>query len=59
MRARPIPYAMCSKVEQELNRLEYEGVITKTTSSDWATPVVPIVKQNGQIRICGDYKTTV
>ena len=59
MRARPIPYAMRSKVEQEVNRLEHEGVITKTTSSDWATPVVPIVKQNGQIRICGDYKTTV
>jgi len=59
MRARSIPYAMRHKVEQELHRLEEEGVLTKTSSSDWATPIVPILKKNGQVRICGDYKTTV
>ena len=31
----------------------------KTTSSDCATPIVPIVKKNGQIRIGGNCKTTV
>jgi len=59
MRPRNIPYAMRDKVEKELDRLEKEGVLTKTSTSEWATPIVPIVKKNNQIRICGDYKVTV
>lgn len=59
MRARAIPYAMREKVEQELNRLEKEGVVSKTNTSEWATPIVPILKKNNRVRICGDYKVTV
>jgi len=59
LRARPVPYAMRTKVELELDRLEQEGVLSKCTTSEWATPIVPIVKSNNQIRLCGDYKTTV
>ena len=59
MRARSVPYAMRPKIEQELNRLEKEGVLTKSSRSEWGTPIVPIVKQNGQLRLCGDYKITV
>jgi len=59
MHARQIPYAMRDKVECELNRLEQEGVLTKISSSDWATAIVPILKKNNQVKICGDYKVTV
>jgi hypothetical protein len=44
MRARAIPYAMREKVERGLERLEAECVLTKTSTSEWATPIVPIVK---------------
>ena len=49
---------MKTKVEEELDRLKQEGVIEKITSSDWAAPIVPIMKPDGSIHICGDYKST-
>ena len=58
-KARPVPYAMKPKVEVELKRLEKEGILRKVKFSDWATPIVPVAKSNGTVRICGDYKTTV
>ena len=59
LKARPVPYALKPKIEQELENLEKQGIISKANTSDWATPIVPIVKPNGQIRICGDFKVTV
>ena len=58
-RARRVPYALREKVEREINQLEREGVITPVRFSKWAAPVVPVVKNDGSIRICGDYKITV
>ena len=34
-------------------------VIRPVQFSDWAVLIVPIVKADGSIRICGDYKVTV
>ena len=58
-KARPVPYALKEKVELELERLEKDGQIRRVEFSEWAAPIVPIVKENGSIRICGDYKVTV
>ena len=58
-RARPVPYAIKSKVGDELQRLEAQDIISAVQYSDWASPIVPVVKSNGSIRICGDYKSTV
>ena len=46
-------------VKEELDRLVAEKVLTPVISSDWATPIVPVRKPNGAIRICGDYKVTL
>ena len=58
-KARQVPYAIKPKVEQELERLEKEGIIEKEDHSDWATPIVAVPKGDYSVRICGDYKTTV
>ena len=58
-KARPLPYTLKSKVEKELERLEQQGVIEPVQFADWAAPIVPVVKSDGSIRICGDYKVTV
>ena len=58
-KARPLPYALKEKVEKELERLQAAGVISPIQFSDWAAPIVPVVKTDGNIRICGDYSVTV
>ena len=52
----PVPYTLYEKVGQELDKMEAEGTIEKVQFSDWAAPIVTVVKP---VRICGDYKVTV
>eukprot|EP00079_Xenopus_tropicalis_P035744 XP_017949515.1 PREDICTED: uncharacterized protein K02A2.6-like [Xenopus tropicalis] len=58
-KARPVPYSIRPKVEAELDRLEQNGVISKVSWSDWGTPIVPIIKRDGSVRICGDFKVSI
>lgn len=59
MKARCLPYVLRSKVEDELKRLQEEGVIKPVQYCEWGTPIVPVCKPDGTVRICGDYKITV
>ena len=58
-RYRPIPHALRSKVELELQRLVEQGVIQPVETSEWAAPVVPVLKPDGTVRLCGDYRLTI
>ena len=55
--ARSLPYTMKEKVEAELQCLQGQGIISSIRYSKWATPIVPVLKQDKTlVRICGDYK---
>lgn len=56
---RVIPYAIRPKVETELTRLTELGVISPIQYSEWATPVVPVIKKDGSVTLCGDFKVTL
>jgi hypothetical protein len=51
-KARPVPYALKSAVDEEYDRLEREGIIEKVEFSEWA-------KADITTRSCGDYAVTV
>ena len=56
---RTVPYILKKMVEEELTRLQDKGIISPVQHSAWAAPIVPIVKKDGTIRICGDFKVTI
>ena len=58
-KARTVPYALKGKIEKELDRLVEQGVIEQISFSEWAAPIVPVLKKDGTVRMFGDYKLTV
>ena len=56
---RPVTFAVWPKVEETLEKMVKEGTVEKIDFSDWATPIVPVMKPDGSIRMCGDYKVTL
>lgn len=46
-------------MERKLERLENEKIIEPVKFSEWAAPIVPVLKPDSEARICGDYKLTV
>jgi hypothetical protein len=54
-----VPFVWKAKVEEELTRLEQQGIISSVKHSQWAAPIVPVPKKDGSVQICGDFKVTV
>ncbi len=59
-KARTVPYALKDKVEEALQKLVGEGILEPVQFSNWAAPIVPVLKSDKTtVRICGDFRTTV
>ena len=55
----PLDRHLKDVVGKELDRLEEAGIMIKENYSEWAAPIVPVPKQDGSIRVCGDFKVTI
>ena len=50
-----VPYPLLDKVKAELQRMVESGVIEEVTEpTAWVSPMVPVPKKNGSVRICVD-----
>ena len=58
-KARPVPYAIRPKLEQELDCQQSKGIIRPGEHSKWAVPLIPVVKSNGKVHLCEDFKVTI
>jgi len=58
IKPRIVPYALVEKIEGGIKSLE-EANIERIENTEWGTPIVPILKPDGNVRICADYKITV
>lgn len=59
-RAYEMPYALKTRVEEELNRLIQAKILVKVEQSNWASPIVVVPKKdNKEVRICVDFKRTL
>ena len=55
-----VPYFLRDKVEKELNRSVEEGTLETVEVSEWASPIVSVLKPDKiNVRICRDFKQTV
>ena len=53
------PYAIRPKVEADLDALVKNKVLEPVSMSKWATLIIPVLKKDGGVRICGVFKVTI
>ena len=57
LEARRIPIPLLGKVRDEVSRLQDLGVIEAISEpTDWCSPIVPVLKKDGNIRLTIDFK---
>ena len=58
-KARTVPYALKEKIESTIDRMVDNGILVQVKNSQYASPIVPVEKDDGTVQICGDYKSTL
>ena len=59
LKVRPVPYPLKNKIELEIERMVRNNILEPVDVLELATPILPVIKEDSSIQICGDYKMTV
>lgn len=54
-----IPFKIKEKFMEHLSMLENQGVITPIQASEWASPVIAVMKKDGEVRMVIDCKVSL
>ena len=55
---RPLPFALKKKVDEQLKKEIDIGVLEPVGHAVWGAPIVPVLKSDGSVRVCGNFKLT-
>lgn len=58
-KARPVAFALREKVDREIDRLIELGILEPVECSAHASPIVPVLKRDGSVRLCADYSVSI
>ena len=58
-KARSVPFRFRTLIKEKLEKLVKNGTLTKVNDASWASPIVPVLKASGDIRVCGDFSVTI
>ena len=50
-----VPFVSLNKIDEELNRLEQTGILSKVENSEEASPTVYVKKKSKEIHVCADF----
>ena len=54
--ARRLTPHLLSKVQDQLELMQKEGIIKPAECIEWLSPIVPVIKKTGEVRICVDFR---
>ena len=54
-----VAYVLHPALEVKLNRMQLEGILESVKRNVWATPLVIVLKSDGKLRVCDDFKITI
>nr|XP_040574637.1 uncharacterized protein LOC121123576 [Lepeophtheirus salmonis] len=59
IRALSVPLTLRQKVAAEIREMEKRGTISKIDLSEWASPIVSVLKPDGSVRVCADFTQSI
>ena len=58
-KSRPVPFALVDQVKATIKKQVEDGELEPVDQSEWASPIVVVRKNDGNLRICTDFKATI
>ena len=58
-KSEPIPFSLKEQVEKAIQQQIENGELMPVESSELAAPIVLVIKKDGGVRICADFKVTI